>query len=174
MDRRVTLCLVDAFPEEINMLWDTVSPHFHAIVKRDANYLNWKFVRQPHMNHVRFIARRKGDICGYLILRKCRPPESNAGIIVDIFVPPDAKAVTRTLLANAVKYFRDQNVNYVKVATTVREYQKCLESLGFRKKRNVIPMFLSRVALPGGDQVLEPGSWFLSKGDHDWDQYPLG
>ena len=164
---------VDLFKDEINQLWEEVSPHYYAIVKRDAKYLNWKYVQQPHITYLRFIARKNGKICGYLILRKGKPHERYLGIIADLFTTPDQKDVISSMVVFAVDFFRRQKVKDILVASTIPVYQSCFVELGFQKTKEVFQMFHAGQENPVFNLALESGSWFLGKGDHDWDQYPL-
>ncbi len=148
-------------------LWTRLAPVYRALVRRDAAYLNWKFVRQPHMQHQRFLARR-GDVpVGGLILRRGQPPERSMGVIVDVFAAPDDTAAIRTLLAHAVAVFRAQRVTFISAASSVRGVQDALRAFGFKQTKAATPMARAGFSLP-------QAGWLLGKGDHDWDQYPLG
>jgi GNAT superfamily N-acetyltransferase len=157
---------VDLFGDEINTLWERISPHFYALIRRDADYLNWKYARQPHMEHMRFLARENGQVCGYLVLRRARPPERNAGIIVDLFASPEDENTIQTMLNHAVNIFRQANVTYVTAASSVPTYQKYLLGFGFKITKQVTPMIRANTPV-------KTEGWLLGKGDHDWDQYPL-
>ncbi|MFQ5615763.1 MAG: GNAT family N-acetyltransferase [Anaerolineales bacterium] len=156
----------ETFGDEINILWNALSPKFSALVRRDSEYLDWKFSQQPHMHHEKFVARQDGEIRGYVILRRARPPERNAGIVVDMFAAPSDEAVIRALLLHAIQRFREQDVAYIAAASSVPAYQKSLRRLGFEQTKMVTPMVRAGVAVPHE-------GWLLGKGDHDWDQYPL-
>ena len=96
---------VDCFGADADAFWQAVSGQYQLLVRRDADYLNWKFVRQPHVRHVRFVIRQGGQPCGHLILRRCTPPEPNVGLIVDLFAVPTAAEVIRAATAFAVEWF---------------------------------------------------------------------
>jgi len=171
-DQSLGLTEVDTFPEDVDQLWERLSSKFYAIVKRDRIHLNWKYVDQPHMDYRRVVARRKGEICGYLVMRKGKPPERNKGVISDFFVDPSDERAISTLLSFAVSYFRQQKVTEIITATTIPEYQSCLGRLGFVKTGESYPVIHARVKSPAVKMALEPGMWFLGRSDHDWDQYP--
>ena len=44
--------------------------------------------------------------------------------------------------------------------------------MNFIKINKKIPMFYCNQNIPNVDIARNNGMWFLSKGDHDWDQYP--
>ncbi len=149
-----------------------VAPHYHSLVIRDHRYLNWKFVDQPHMHHVRLIARRGQNVCGYLILRTGKPPEPNIGLIVDLFSSPQDQSTLEALLAYAVRHFTEEAVDVIKSATTIDSYRRSLVRFGFRKIREIIPMIHCKLEGSECEHSQKPGSWFLTIGDHDWNQYP--
>lgn len=157
---------VESFDASINALWRNVAPNFEALVLRDVTHLNWKFARQPLMEHTRFVARRENAILGYLVVRRSRVPERNAGTIVDLFAAPENENTIRTLLIHAIRYFRSEKVTYIRAANSAIEYQLMLQSLGFKKTREVVPMIYP-------PNAFSDKKWLLGMGDHDWDQYPL-
>ncbi len=164
---------VEKFGEEVNQLWTKISPHFTALVKRDDVYLNWKYFQQPHMEYIPFLAKRGDEVCGYLILRLGKPPERFVGVIADIFTAPEDETMNASLLKFALRYFKKARVKDVMAASSVRAYQRCYEAFGFKRVKEAFPMLHCKGESPECAPALEPGSWFLSKGDHDWDQYPL-
>jgi hypothetical protein len=164
---------VDTFPQEIDLFWQRIAPKFYAMVRRDSQHLNWKYVEQPHMDYLRILARRKGEVCGYLVLRSGKPPEKNFGMISDILVDPSDDRAISALLSHAVNHFRKEKRTAIIAATTVPEYQRGLRKLGFGQTGEAHPVIHARVNTPAVDIALEPGRWFLGNSDHDWDQYPL-
>lgn len=173
LDQSLVLTEVETFPEDVDLLWEKLSAKFYAIVKRDCLHLNWKYVEQPHMDYLRIIARRESEVCGYLVLRKGKPPERNFGLISDIFVDPSDDRTISTLLSFAVIHFRKEKVTEIIAATTIPEYQRCLGRIGFVRTGEEYPMIHARVNSPAIEMALEPGRWFLGNSDQDWDQYPL-
>ena len=160
---------VEMFPEDVDELWEKISPRFYAIIKRDKNHLNWKYVDQPNIDYLKVIARRQGKICGYIILRKGRYPERNFGMVSDIFVDPEDSQTICLMLGYALDHFRKEKVTEIIAASTIQQYQSFLERHGFLKTGEEYPVIHSKV---DGLKV-EPGGWFLGNSDHDWDQYPM-
>lgn len=164
----VTLERVERFGDEVDELWARLAPRFPAIVQRDAAYLNWKFIEQPWMQYDKFVAWRAKTPCGYVITRTGTPPEAKVGIVADLFAAPDDDAVIRRLLWQATEHLRRAGVQQIVAASSVPEYVAHFLQQGFRRTREVVPMVRGRTIgeVPTGD-------WFLSMGDHDWDQFPL-
>jgi hypothetical protein len=164
---------VERFGEEADRLWEKLSSCYYALVKRDHEYLNWKYTRQPLVRYALFTAKRQGEICGILILRTGKAPERFLGVIADLFTAPDDESAIRELLTFALRYFKKARVKDIVAASSIYSYQKCFEALGFKQKKEVFPMFHCKTEIPECAAAQEPGSWLFGKSDHDWDQYPL-
>ncbi len=163
---------VDRFGEEADQLWALLGPHFEAIVVRDQAYLNWKYVAQPHVTYQRYVARRHGELCGYVIFRTGQPPEPEVGILTDFLADPEDPETIRALAVFAIQQLRRAGVRYLITGTSVRAYQNVLVELGFRKQHELVPMAHCELAPPACQVIDQTGAWFLGRGDHDWDQYP--
>ena len=169
-DRGLVIEQVERFGDEIDQLWDQLASRFSAIVPRDAAYLNWKFVEQPHVRYERFVVRQAGAVCGYVITRVGIPPEPNIGIIADVFAAPDDD-VLPALLVHATKHLRRAGVKAILSASSLPSYVAHFLRLGFKETRRMVPMFHCQETIDPG-MTGAPQKWFLSMGDHDWDQYP--
>jgi GNAT superfamily N-acetyltransferase len=149
------------FGPETDDLWARLSGKFTALIRRDAEYLNWKYVQQPHVQYERYMTER-----GYVIFRRARPPERNAGLILDVFADPADEPTLRTLLSFASHRLTAQGVTYLQAASSVPAIQHILTGWDFKQTKTVTPM------IRAGFPVPQTG-WLLGKGDHDWDQFPL-
>jgi GNAT superfamily N-acetyltransferase len=165
---------IEKFDYTANQLWDSVSPQYFAIVERKSEFLNWKYIEQPHMNYKVFTATKGRNLCGYIIFRTTRKPESNTGVIADLFAPVDDEATVHSLLAFAVRYFKDQKVKYIEVASSCGAFKRAFLTLGFRKYKDQTPLFFSNNKTLTKESAHRPGGWFFGRSDHDWDQFPYG
>lgn len=167
MDPRIELVSVQQFSaDQAEAIWKHISPAYKGLMYRDANFLNWKYDLQPHMEYKKWVINRDGSPCGYLILRRSRPPERNVGLVADLFVHPDDQAAIQTALAFSCQYFRQQGVAIIEAAAGPTSYKTVLASLGFKPTRNMEPVILY-------DHPFPTDGWFFSRSDHDRDQYPL-
>jgi GNAT superfamily N-acetyltransferase len=174
IDPTIEVEFVDEITPEFNYLWDGISSNFRVLVKRDQRYLKRKYDQQPHTEYHRLIARKAGKISGYLMLRPGLPPEPNRGILTDLFTAPDDKTTLHGLLAAGVARLQELGVESILAATNLPFYQQALETFGFRKTGRVTPMIHCRATKEICKSALSPDAWLLGKGDHDWDQFPLG
>ncbi len=160
------------FGREVDSFWECIGREFPYAVARRARYLNWKFVQQPHVRHVILVLRRNGEMSGYVVLRIGEPPEPRLGIISDLLAHPSDREGLLSLVAAAVRYFEDEQVEYIKASTSIPAYAGALRALGFAQVGVFHPM-LQFKATPGSGDAHDVRNWLLSLGDHDWDQYPL-
>jgi hypothetical protein len=65
----LTFKQIDSFNEEATDLWEQVKDRYSLAVRRDAKYLNWKFVDQPHINYQKYLVYKKTSLCGILVFR---------------------------------------------------------------------------------------------------------
>lgn len=168
----ITIREVAIFHDEIDKFWEKTRHQYGVMVERDRKYLNWKYVEQPHMKHRKFIATRDNEICGYMVLRKSELPESNVGIISDLYSSIEDKKTLEKLIGFAVDFFAN-NVEAIRCATSIDEFKEVLTRFCFSNEQEDVLVAYSNEN--GLMKKLEghQGPWFMSKGDHDWDQYPL-
>jgi GNAT superfamily N-acetyltransferase len=152
---------VARFGPEVDDLWARFSPQFPALIRRDAEYLNWKYVAQPHVQYERFVSPH-----GYVIFRRARPPERNVGLILDVFADPADEGTLRALLGLAIHQLTAQGVTYLQAASSLPVIGQILTGWDFKQTKTAIPMIRANVPVPDA-------GWLLGKGDHDWDQFPL-
>lgn len=174
VDREVRIEQVEKFDQLVDELWESVSSGYPVSVRRDSEFLNWKYVQQPFMDYQKFMAFRGQLACGYLILRHAKSPESNSGIIADLLVSKEDTATLGTLLAIAARYLKRQKVKYIFGASSIDSYKREFSRMGFKVQKDVVPLFHHHMGSNDFKQTLVPNTWFLGRSDHDWDQFPYG
>jgi len=168
----VDITPLDKFGEDIDRLWEEISPGFDAIIQRKSKYLNWKYICQPEMNYQCFTLSKDGSLKGYLILRKSRPPEDNCGIIADLFASCEDQPTITTAIAYAIQYFKHENVKYIHSASSIVEFQLAYHQFGFKNIKVITPLIKWEKPARGSEAQKIPDKWFFSRSDHDWDQFP--
>jgi len=73
-----------------------------ASVIRDAAYLNWRYITNPHFDYDIFGVRRSGKLVGFTVYRRADSPRPNSGLIMDWLVPTDEPEAAE-LLREALK-----------------------------------------------------------------------
>ncbi len=90
--------VIHRFDERATRLWERVLPSFAFAVRRDAAYLNWKFVEPEHV-HYSIAAYVRGDeMRGYAVVRHVEQPDQRVTILVDFLADPAEREAIRSLL----------------------------------------------------------------------------
>ena len=161
---------VNDFDQRIDNLWNSTSNQFGIIVKRDTEFLNWRYSRHHVLMYRKFIAQGDGETKGYLVLRKAEPEELNVGRIVDLFARRDDHQTIEDLIRHAIRFFKN-DVDVIECATSVKEYQHFLSKFGFFKVETSIPMYRCEDSSLADNMNTLRSNCFFTLGDHDWDQF---
>jgi len=89
-----TVRTVRQFDDRFTRLWERVRDKFAFAVRRDAAYLNWKYIQPPHVRYSVGVLERGADIAGYVVYRHVVEPRGRVTLLVD-FSP------TRTIRARS-------------------------------------------------------------------------
>ena len=165
---------VEHIGPDADRLWTEVENGFGLTVVRDAAYLNWKFRAQPHMHHIIYEARRRGELRGLAVVRDCKPPEPNITILSELIAPRE-DLTTLQVLCRFVRHRHARPQSTIVTSTSVAEYRRAILGCGFSEVqdvRPVAPFLWSR--RPGIDFARLGATMLLGRADSDWDQYPYG
>jgi hypothetical protein len=167
---------INRFDERFDSFWDRVKGDYPITTVRDSRYLNWRYVRPPHIDYQIFSLEKKmtREILGFIVLGHTHR-KVPIGLIVDIVIPRDQGGeTTRILLAHAIREFRKQ-----KMALAVCwMFSHChvfpeLTRLGFCRREGKGRDLLVEIiepeiqALPQ-EMILNKESWYVTIGDSDF------
>ncbi len=157
---------INQFDERINYFWEKVAPDYPIILIRDREYLNWRYVEEPHKQYTIFIAEKNGQILGYIILdiRRLQEDESHCAILDFLTIRDDA--VVLKLLSFAINFLRNQKVDVVTCLTSHSYQAQALKKFGFVKGR--YSKTLSAISYSPEVDVsffLNPENWFITGGE---------
>ena len=172
MNRDIQIEKINSFNDDIDNLWHEINKEYSIITVRTQDYLNWKYCSQPDINYNIYIAKREKKTCGYSVLRKCKFPEPNKGIIADLFVSRYDKKTIDALIDHAVTFFNNE-VDMIECGSTISEFKLGYKRHGFTFKRFAIPAFYTN-CVENWDELIDDDGWYLVKASSDWDQYPYG
>lgn len=123
---------VDRFDQRIDELWDVLSRNFAIIVKRNEQYLNWRYAENPEKKYLIYQAEKDGDILGYCVLDEIQSQNQKLGAIVDILGFQDRFKTLERLLETAVQVLKLRGVDAV--FSTISEehrYIATFQKVGF-------------------------------------------
>jgi len=161
--------IVSFFDDRINDLWNTVSKDYGILVVRDAEYLNWRYMKKPNGDYEVFLAERDDTIKGYMVLTTKMAKYQKLGYIVDIFA--DSKNTMQNLIRTAIEYFNSKKVDLI--STWTMNGSLCymvLTENGFL--RNYLPKAIRLIARVNLRNFLNlyknmPENWYVTMGDSD-------
>jgi GNAT superfamily N-acetyltransferase len=86
------------FDDGITRLWERVAPGFDFAVRRDAAYLQWKYIGPPHVRYSVVVLRRNGESAGYAVYRHAHEPRTRVTLLVDFLTDSDDREGLLALL----------------------------------------------------------------------------
>jgi GNAT superfamily N-acetyltransferase len=162
---------VEHFDARFTDLWQRVSPRFDFAVKRDAAYLEWKFVEAPHV-HYRIIALDRDDqIHGYAVFRHVDDRRGRVTALVDLLADPEDTRTVETLLRSVESAARDARSNKIRAFATNKAFRRMLYRYGYFRVRSTIQLVAKVNAVPVTPKFYADTSrWHVTFGDSDQDR----
>ena len=163
--------LVQRFDDSFTELWETLAPKFDLAVRRDAPYLNWKFVSAPHVRYSIAVARRDDRNIGYAVYRHLYEPRGRVTLLVDFLADPDDEGAFRTLLHWVDREARQADSDKIRVFATHGAFRRALRRSGYFQVKSTME-FVVKI---NGIDVPRPfydstEKWHVTLGDSDQDR----
>jgi hypothetical protein len=157
-----------SFDERIDEFWLNASNMKSIMVVKDRKYLNWRYVDKPGHNYKIFIAKRRGEIVGYIVLTQER--DDLAGwLIVDLLTLPNEDTAAQVLITRAIGYSKEKGA--AKISCWMLQgavYYRTLKKMGFIGRRSLLRL-CARINVPrlSEEFVANPNNWYFVRGDND-------
>jgi GNAT superfamily N-acetyltransferase len=163
------------FDERIEEFWAEIKDHYTFIVKRNREYLNWRYCDHRGGKYHIEIAEAKERILGYIILRKKEGNKNSlsansVGYIVDLFVLPEHPEIIEALLAQAVRIFDEESTILVQSLVIIgHSNEKIFKRQGFLNSRiGVYINYKSEDIEISSKDLKSPERLNMQYGDTDW------
>ncbi len=173
INSELKLSRVTSFDARYDEFWERISPHYQLIIRRDSDFLNWRYADERAGDFRVICAQDEQRLIGYIVLRINRHdanyPEA---FVVDLLCEPGRDDAARTLLAAGLDYFDGQHINVVNcIIPQLHPYRKILGANGFLDSGTRTIVFL-RANKPMEQQMAEldrmaPGEAYYTYGDID-------
>jgi len=140
---------------------------------READYLNWKYSHHPILDYRTSIARRDGEVAGYMVWRNALAGAGEQrAVIADFLVENGDVSVFRLLLSDVIVQAFEASMHYVSVITTQPWATKALRAFGFfpRGERNTWVIAGWKKHIPESF-LSNHESWHVCLGDSDGDMW---
>ena len=163
--------VVRQFDEGVTRLWERVGQSFAFAVRRDAAYLNWKFVEAPHLDYVMATCVRDNETCGYVAIRHVEQEGWRATIIVDFLSDPGRPDVLQALLRWVDRAAIAARSDVIRVHATNARYIDGLHSAGYADRDPVMRFVAQINAVEVPPHYYDSfADWHVTMGDSDNDR----
>ncbi len=130
---------------------------------RDRNYMNWRYLRHPTRTYLIFRAVEKGEMKGYIILRRVNLLGFNSAAIVDLLAI-DEDALT-ALVEEGIAYSRREGVDLLSfMVPETHPYYRLLRKDGFLRSPKA---FRFMIYSQEEKRLFDPYGWYVTWGDTD-------
>jgi hypothetical protein len=168
---RAEVRLIQRFDDSFNQLWDELAPKLDFAVRRDAAYLNWKFVSAPHVRYSIAMLRRDERNIGYAVYRHLYEPRGRVTLLVDFLADPDDEAALRTLFHWIDREARQADSDKIRAFAMHASFRRVLKRSGYFQVKSTME-FVAKVNAVDVDPAFyeNTDNWHVTLGDSDQDR----
>jgi len=163
--------LIRHFDESFTRLWERVRGQFAFAVRRDAAYLNWKYIQAPHVRYLVAALIRDNEAAGYAVYRHVQEPRGRVTLLVDLLVDPQDQAGLVTLLRWIDREARAADSDKIRTFATHEGIRRALKKSGYYSVKSTME-FVAKVNNAGvpPDFYKHTDRWHVMLGDSDQDR----
>ncbi|HEX8032163.1 MAG TPA: hypothetical protein VF491_27065 [Vicinamibacterales bacterium] len=161
---------VRRFDARVDRLWDRLGGRFSLAVRRDARYLNWKYVEPPHVRYSIALLRRGEDVEGYVVYRHLREPQGRVTQIVDLLADPDDERGIKTLARWVDREAHMNDSDKIRCYVANASFRRVLRRSGYFVVKSGIDLTVKVNAVPVAKDFYESvDEWHFMLGDGELD-----
>jgi hypothetical protein len=162
---------IQRFDDEFTTLWERIGPKFALIVRRDAPYLNWKFVAPPHVRYSIVALRRGAELHGYAVYRHADERRGRATLLIDFLVDPDDDAGAETLLRWVDREARATGSDKIRVFCIHKGFRAIMKRSGYFEVKSTME-FTAKINVIAVPETFyqDTSKWHVTFGDSDQDR----
>jgi hypothetical protein len=163
--------LIHRFDDSFTALWDSLASKFDFAVRRDAAYLNWKFISAPHVRYLIAALRRDDRSVGYAVYRHFREPRGRVTLLVDFLVDPEDEAGIKTLLGWIDREARQADSDKIRTFAMHAGFRRVLKRAGYFQVKSSVQFVAKVNGLDVPPSFYEnTDRWHVTLGDSDQDR----
>lgn len=163
--------LIDRFDAGFTTLWERLAPSFDLAVRRDAAYLNWKYVGAPHVRYSIAALVRDDAYAGYIVYRHLREPRGRVTLIADFLADPADEAGLATLLGWVDREARLADSDKIRTFAQHAFFRRVLRSAGYFQVKSTVEFVAKINGLEVPESFYDDTSgWHVTLGDSDQDR----
>ena len=167
---RFSVSTLDRFPPEVLELSAATEERHSAMVRRDAEYLNWRFVDSPSGLHRVLGLFEGGTLAAYAVIQVPGPGGPPGGFLVDVLARDEE--AQRAAVAAGLAELERLGASYVQ-ATAIdgSSWQRTLEQSGFQPPKPdnhlLVILYVHDPEHPLVAAARNPAGWYFTDGDRD-------
>jgi hypothetical protein len=163
------------FDASHDRIWHTHQAEYSCAVRRDASYLNWKYVDQPGQDFLRLEITSSSGAQGLVVLTFRDPDEAyryRRAFIVDLVGPLSDEAVMAELLLTVSRAAVENGADALVCMHISPQLTAALKGVGFHLRAPSRYLLVRPGDLEAGlhQRLLDPAGWFVTQGDSDIDR----
>jgi hypothetical protein len=158
------------FDSSFTALWERLAPKFDLAIRRDAPYLNWRYIEPPHVRYSIVALKRQGEVHGYAVYRHRHEPLGRVTMLVDFLVDPEDVSGLKTLLRWVDRAARAEDSDKVRCYVMNGPFRRILRRNGYFNVKSTLEVAVkvNAVQVPKGFYDDTEG-WHITYGDSDQD-----
>jgi GNAT superfamily N-acetyltransferase len=168
---RAEVRLIQRFDDSFTELWESIAPKLDFAVRRDAAYLNWKYVTAPHVRYSIAVLRRQDRNVGYAVYRHLHEPRGRVTLLVDFLTDPDDEQAFATLLRWVDREARLADSDKIRTFAMHAAFRKALRRAGYFQVKSTVEFVAKVNAVDLAPSFYDnTDSWHVTLGDSDQDR----
>ena len=163
--------MIDRFDDSFSRLWEELAPKFDFAVRRDAAYLNWKYVHAPHVRYSIAALRRDDRNVGYAVYRHLYEPRGRVTLLVDFLADPADEAGFATLLHWVDREARNADSDKIRGFAMHAGFRRILRRSGYFQVKSTLQFVVKINGLAVDASFYDKtDNWHVTLGDSDQDR----
>lgn len=162
---------VRAFDARFTDLWERAASKFAFAVRRDAPYLQWKYLDVPHVHYDVIAMERNETVGGYAVFKHGVEPRGRVTTIVDLFADPDDAETANALLRSIERSAREAGSDKIRAFMMNAAFRGAMQRLRYFQVASTIQLVAKINAVPVGVEFYaKRDRWHVTFGDSDQDR----
>lgn len=159
------------FDEGFTRLWDRVADKFAFAVRRDAAYLNWKYIQAPHVRYNIGALVGDGEPAGFAVYRHAHEPRGRVTRLVDFLADPSDETGFLTLLRWVDREARAADSDKIRTFAMHEGFRRMLRRSGYYSVKSNMEFVAKVNGQPVGQDFYKArDAWHVTLGDSDQDR----
>ena len=159
---------IRAFDKRLDLFWEKISEYYSIMIKRDFNYLNWRYCKNPHNNYHILQAEKDGDVIGIIIVKYEDREDARIGFIMESIATKEPYLM-ENLLKRGLIFLSRNKADYVLCMLSSGDPAKDIfYQTGFSTKEDIwdSKIVYKKYSSNVDDSILQdPSMWHISFGD---------